>query len=339
MNKKILVTGATGFVGSYLTRHLVKQGASVRALKRKDSAMTLVDDVKDKIEWVESDILDVIGLEDAMVGIHQVYHCAAMVSFNPKDINRMMKVNGEGTANVVNAALNEGVDKMLHISSIAAIGRTKNQKVIDEKTKWERSKYNSHYANSKHSAEQEVWRGIAEGLTAVIINPSVILGAGFWNQGTCRLFKNVWDGLRFYPTGATGFVDVRDVARMSIQLMESDIESQRFIANSENRPFRDIFNLMAEHLHKKAPTIKVTPFLEATVWRLEWLRHKIFGTTPLVNKETARASGRISHYDNNKSIDQLDFHYLPIEETIRETCKLFKTAGKKGESPQALPLI
>ena len=252
--------------------------------------MHLVQDVIDQVEWVEGDILDVSFLEEAMNGVTHVYHAAAMVSFAPEDVEMMMKVNINGTANIVNASLAEGIEKMVHVSSISSLGRFEHQPHITEKSSWQTSKLNTNYAISKFNSECEVWRGMEEGLSAVIVNPSVILGSGYWNSGSCALFKKIWDGLKYYPTGATGFIDVRDVARAIVELMESNIHSERFILNAENKSFRDFFTKVAKHLDKKAPSIAVTPLLRALAWRGEWLRAKITGVRPIVTRETVRTS-------------------------------------------------
>ncbi len=338
MNKKVLVTGGTGFLGSYLVRQLIEKGYRVRVLKRSTSSLTLLEEVKDKVEWIDGDILDVISLEDAMQGIDQVYHCAAIVTFDPRRVNEMMQTNVEGTANVVNAALYEGIEKMVYVSSIAAIGRNKNVQQINEKSKWERSKENSNYAISKFLAEQEVWRGMAEGLDMAIVNPAVIIGSGYWNQTTVRLFKQVWDGLKFYPVGGTGFVDVRDVARMCLQLMESEILHERIIANGSNCSYRHFFSSIATALGKKVPYIQVTPLLQQIAWRLEWIRSKVTGASPLVTRESARQSARTYIYENDKSLELLHFEYTPLLQTIEETSKQLKVAAAKNFTPMYLPI-
>ena len=178
-HKRILVTGATGFLGAYLLRQLVTQGHAIRALRRANSPMHLVEDIADLVEWVEADILDIVALETAFEGVTHVYHCAAMVSFHPRDVDRMMKINVEGTANIVNLSLSFGVQKLVHVSSIAAVGRSKERPQLDESSKWTTSKLNTNYAISKYMGEQEVWRGHAEGLAVGIVNPAIILGSGF----------------------------------------------------------------------------------------------------------------------------------------------------------------
>ncbi|MCU0370166.1 MAG: NAD-dependent epimerase/dehydratase family protein, partial [Bacteroidales bacterium] len=234
----IFITGATGLVGSHLTFELVRSGQPVRALKRPSSDMGMLEKVfrlysdnpenlLSTIEWVEGDILDIFSLEEAMEGADTAYHCAALVSFLPKDRKKLIKINTEGTANVVNAALEKKLRKLCHVSSIAALGRPENlTDVIDEDLVWKTSRNNSVYAVSKYGAEREVWRGTAEGLDAVIVNPSIILGVAGNSQGSSRLFNTVWQGLKVYPPGKNGFVDVRDVARAMILLMNGDFRNE-----------------------------------------------------------------------------------------------------------------
>lgn len=316
-NQQILVTGGTGLLGSYLLRKLIIDGYTrIRALKRPTSQLHLVENIKNQIEWIDCDILDVIGLEDAMRGVEQVYHCAAIVSFKSSDQPKMKHINVNGTANVVNAALNAKISKFLHVSSIAAIGRSLKNPVVKENQKWENSPINTAYAKTKYLAEKEVWRGIAEGLHAVIINPSIILGSGVWKSGSTQIFHEIWKGLKFFPEGQTGFVDVRDVAELMIKMMQSDIHTERFIANGANLPFKEFFQKIAASTEKPAPSIAVNPFIRGVAWRLEWLKSKILGSSPMITKETAMISAKSFVFDNSKSIQTFDFQYRPIDQTI-----------------------
>ncbi len=322
-SKPTLVTGATGFVGAYLLHLLVKYGVqNLRAIRRSGSPMDLVSSLENKVEWLEADLLDPASLETAMDGVGKVYHCAGYVSFSPGDMDKLLKINQEGTANVVNLALHCGIEKMLHVSSIAAVGRRKNETSINEETKWLSNKWNSPYGISKHLAEMEVWRGIAEGLNAAIVNPANILGSGFWQGRTTtgEMFTKIWKGMPFYPQGGSGFVDVRDCARFMIKLMESDITAERFILNGENLPFRTVFNEIATVLDAKAPSVEVTPFIREVAWRGAWLLSKFTGKKPFITKQTARSSARTFFYENEKSLAAFpDFSYTPIRQTIEET--------------------
>jgi nucleoside-diphosphate-sugar epimerase len=340
MSKTIFITGGTGFVGSYIIRYLLRDyDYKIRVLKRKNSPMDLVQEVKDKVEWIEGDLLDTVSLEDAMQDVDEVYHCGALISFEPKHFKKMHRINEEGTANVVNIALDLGVKKLIHLSSIAALGRYKHISHYDENTKWDRSHLNSQYAISKHMAEQEVWRGIAEGLNAVIVNPSVIIGSGIWGSGTTTFFEQVWKGLRFYPGGATGFVDVRDVANFSVQLMESDISKERFVLNSENWAYRELFTEIAKAFDKNPPSIKTNGLMNAAAWRGDWLLSKITGKNRLITKEIITHISQKYTYGSSKSKSVLDFNYIPTLQTLAETCLQYLNAKKENNPSSFLPLL
>lgn len=336
-NAKILVTGGTGFIGSYLIRLLAANGLTIRALRRANSPMDLVAPVAGRVEWVEADMTDLPALEDALDGITHVCHCAAMVSFHPRDVRRMMQVNVEGTANLVNLALATGVERFVHVSSIAALGRAKDRPELSESSSWVQSGGNSQYAISKYHSEQEVWRGHAEGLPAAIVNPSVVLGSGFWHSGSGQMFDKVYRGLKFWSVGRTGVVDVRDVAQAIFRLLDSDITGQRYILNAENILFRDLFFQVADALGVKRPSIRVTPLLAELAWRVEWLKEKVTGAPPVVTRESARSSVSQFYYDNAKSLTLPGFCYRPLEQTIRETAGQYLEAAKEDFRPMILP--
>ncbi len=335
----VLITGATGFLGSYLLRCLVKSGHThIRALRRASSDRSLVADVEHAVKWVEGDLLDIQVLEEAMQGIRQVYHCAAMVSFDPREAGAMLQANVEGTANIVNAALWEGIDKLVHVSSIAALGRSPENKNVSEQTKWERSPLHSNYAVSKYLAEQEAWRGMAEGLNVAVVNPSVILGSGRWQDGPLQLFQMAWKGFPFYATGISGFVDVRDVARAMMRVMELENSGQRYIISSENLSFQAVQGMISENLEKRPPRFRVGPFIQEIAWRVEWLRMHLMGTRALITRETARHANDVYYYDNSKSLKELQFTYTPVSETIQSVCRQFTEAAADGFKPMTLPV-
>ncbi len=320
---KILLTGATGFVGANVLRLLVDQGISVRALKRPNSRMDLVADVAHRVEWMDMDITDV-ALEDAFEGITHICHCAAVVSFHPKDARLMHRTNVEGTAHLVNLALEKGIQRFVHTSSIAALGRSKTLAHLDEGSKWENSPLNTRYAISKHDAEQEVWRGAAEGLHVAIVNPGMVIGPGYWHENTARFFTQIMNGLRFCPVGASGFVDVRDVAVFLVKLLQSDITNERFVLVSENCTYRQFFDAIAQELSVKPPSVTVQPWLAEVAWRVEWLKEKLTGLTPMVTRESARSSVSTFTYGNTKSLAAFpDFRYTPVRETIAYTAQQF----------------
>ena len=329
-DKKILVTGATGFVGSYLVRLLLQKGYIVRGLKRPTSTFDLLEGVKDLVEWADTDINDVVGLEAAFEGITHVCHCAASISFHPRDVREMEKTNVDGAANIVNLCLHKNVKKLIHVSSIAALGRSKDRLDLDEKCQWVQSKDNSNYAITKHGAEQEIWRGVAEGLPCVIVSPSVIVGSRSWDKGMAGFFKKVDEGLLVCPTGQSGFVDVRDVAVFMEKMIQMEISGERFILNAVNIPHKEFFTAIANALHVTPPRIMVGPFLVEIAWRVEWLKEKLLGVTPLATKESARASVTKFMYHNEKSLAVPHFQYRPFEQTILDTAQQYQQAKKLG---------
>jgi nucleoside-diphosphate-sugar epimerase len=330
----ILVTGGTGFLGSHLLYHLVQSGQKVRAIRRKTSTFDILNRVflfyksdferhNRQIEWVEADINDYFALEDCLDGVREVYHAAALVSFQPGEKETMQRINARGTANLVNACLAGSVRKFCHVSSIAALGRAENEQVINEEVTWKSSRRNSNYAVSKYTAELEVWRGMEEGLPAFIVNPSVILGPGEINSGSTRLIKTVAKGLRFYTGGMNGFVDVRDVVKAMMLLMESDVVSERFILSAENLSYQQVFRLIARFLDAPEPRIKASLWQSEFYWRFEFLRGWLSGKKPLVTRETARTANNTYLYDGTKITRTLPFIYITVEDSIRDACSFY----------------
>ncbi len=330
----ILVTGGTGFLGGHLLFRLTQKEEKIRALKRKNSSL---DDTKrifsfyaeditpywNKIEWVEGNLLDIFSLEEAMSGITRLYHTAAVVSYDPSEHEIMMETNIRGTANVMDAALAKGVKKVCYVSSIAALGRAGNNGITDEKSPWIDKKNISAYSLSKFEAEREVWRAMAEGLNAVIVNPSVILGPGNWDKGTCKLFSMVYRGLKVYTTGTNGFVDVNDVARAMIMLMESDISEERFVLNAENVSYQQLFTWMAEALGVAPPAIRAGKTLSEVAWRALKIISLFSGKEPFITKELARTAVGTHRYSSDKIITATGFEFTPVKETVYRTAQLF----------------
>lgn len=336
----ILVTGATGLLGTHVLIELSKRGESIRALKRPESDLDRVQSVfafyfgtassvyYDKIEWVDGDLLDIVSLENAVKNCNRVFHCAALVSFRRKDFKKLMKINKEGTANVVNVCLAEKTDHLCYVSSTAALGRSSGKDWYDESSKWESSPDNSGYAISKYSAECEVWRGIEEGLDAVIVNPSVIFGPGNWNEGSLTMFKVVRNGLRFYTSGVNGFVDARDVAFILAELSEKRIVNERFVVAGENLTYKILFEKIAVAFNVRPPSILVKPWMAALVWRIEGLLAFLFGKKPNVTRETARSSMKISQYNSDKIKQRLAFNFHSADNTIAHAVRYFSQSMK-----------
>ena len=291
----IFVTGGTGLVGSRLLFDLAQSANKIRALKRPFSSMEIVnrvfrhhENLLSKIEWVEGDITDLFSLDDAMTGMKQVYHCAAFVSFHSSDFRKLMKINIEGTANMVNTALEKKIERFCYVGSTASLGRAEENLMLTENTFWKASKYNSGYAISKYGAEREVWRSMEEGLDAFIVNPSIIIGPGNLHSGSTALFGEVKKGLKFYSNGINGFIDVRDVSACMIQLMERSITGERYILSSENISYREVINYMADCFGKKRPTVRVGKVLTEIGWRMEAIRTLFTGKKSMITKETLR---------------------------------------------------
>jgi len=331
----ILLTGATGLLGSHIAYELLQQGKKIRALKRKDSNSTLTEkifsfytnehiELLNAIEWVEGDVLDLGSLEDAMVGITHVYHCAAMVSFLPKEKDKMMQVNIEGTANVVNAAMHAGVKKLCHISSIAALGSTIDESLITEETWWKNNPSNSYYAISKYGAEREVWRAAEEGLNMVIVNPSFIIGPGDTSKSSSEAFGILRKGASWYTNGVNGYVDVRDVAHAAIKLTENDVLNQRFILNAANLSYRSFFDKVLVQLNKPKTKREAGKILLGFAWRIEKLLAAIAGRNPIITKEKVGYALQISQYDGSKIQKTINFNYRNIDTSIMEICKFYK---------------
>ncbi|MCC7521278.1 MAG: NAD-dependent epimerase/dehydratase family protein [Flavobacteriaceae bacterium] len=330
----ILVTGGTGLVGSHLLAQLGLHGHTIRAIRRSTSSLEAVkkvfsyytDDFQalfEKIEWVEADLCDLPALTPAFEGITQVYHCAAIVSFKKSDYEAMRKTNIEGTAHLVNLALDFHVEKFCYVSSIATMDKNPNIAVIDEQNEWNPEHNNYGYAITKYGGEMEVWRGTQEGLNVVIVNPGVILGSGFWEHNTGKFFSNAAKGFKFYTMGETGFVGVNDVAKAMIQLMASDLVNERYILVSENKSFQYVLSSIAQAIGVSIPKIKITPFWSEIAWRLAAVYSFITGKPALITKQSARASHHKFTYISQKIKDELGFEFEPLEKTIQRTAKDF----------------
>ncbi|GAB1418794.1 NAD-dependent epimerase/dehydratase family protein [Bacteroidales bacterium] len=330
----ILITGATGLVGSHLMVELSNIGRPIRAIKRKHSDMSLVEKVfwlyaNDPqtqlagIQWMEGDLTDIAALDELLDGVEQVFHCAAVVSFHPSQIHQMMLTNVKGTANLVNALLHKGNIPLCHVSSIAALGRSETQEEITEGHLWKNSDNNSMYSVSKYAGEREVWRGIAEGLKAMMVNPSVILGPGNWKSGSSELFTLVSKGLKFYTNGSTGYVDVRDVAKSMMLVMEKQLFGERFIVSAGNLTYRQLFSQIALCLGKKPPTVNVSPWMAETAWRVMTVKGFITRSRPAITRETARTSLASKSYSSEKLIKATGIEFIPIEKSITDICRIF----------------
>lgn len=319
----IAVTGANGLLGSFIVRELIHQNLPFVAFKRPDSDVTLLSDVAGSITWKDVSITDPITLDESLDGVTEVIHAAAIVSFDPRDKRRMFETNVDGTRNVVNACLAHRVKKLVHISSVAALGRVKGQEVITEKSKWVESPLNSTYAQSKYAAELEVYRGIEEGLNATILNPSVILAPADWTKSSAKLFHYVWKQNRFYIDNDLNFVDVRDVATIAVKMLKAEDSGERFTISAGRTPIVNFFSGIASRFGKKPPTLRVNRRVLNIIAWVERLRSAILGGEPLITRETARLANTHFLYANDKIRQKLNFEFRSLDETLDWCCRYY----------------
>lgn len=329
----ILVTGGTGLIGAHLLYDLVKQGKSLRALVRAGSNIEKVkrtfswydqneEALFSKIEWAQGDVLDPFSIENALENVTQVYHCAGLVSFNKQDRKRLILINQQGTATLVNACLEKGNIRFCHVSSVSALGRTKSGETIHEQSFWKTSRNNSVYSISKYGAEREVWRAAEEGLNMFIVSPSVVIGPGDWNNGSSRLFNTIYKGIPVYSGGITGYVDVRDVVKIMIRLMDSEVSGERYVVSAEDISYRQLFHSIALILKKKPPSLRLFPWMAELAWRADSV-FSMFGKPQTITKEIARSAFNRYYYDSSKIKKLLDYKFIPIEKSIVDTAGIF----------------
>jgi dihydroflavonol-4-reductase len=322
----IAVTGANGLLGSFIVRELIARNETFVALKRKGSDTSLLADVSSRISWRDGDVLDPIQLEEALQGVTRVIHAAAVVSFNPRRASFVMDVNVQGTRNLLHECQAKGIKRFVHISSVAALGRQKGQKVIDETNQWVDSPLNSVYAQSKYLAELEVFRAQEEGMSTVILNPSVILGPGDWDKSSAQVFKYVWSEKPFYTDATLNYVDVRDVADITYRLLvNTELSARRYIVNAGKISFYDFFRAVAKRFGKRPPAKKLGARLLRIVARIEVFRTWLSGTEPLLTKETARLAGTEFYYDNSRIKKALQVEFQPIDASLDWCCQYYLT--------------
>lgn len=331
----ILVTGGTGMVGTHILLALTQQGHRVRALKRKGSSITetektfryysqRADELLSGIEWTEGDVMDIFSLEEALKDVTHVYHAAAMVSFDPKDRDAMLKINMDGTANIVNLSMDYGVKKFCHVSSVAALGKTIDLQNINEDTWWKNDPSNSWYAISKYNAEREVWRASEEGMDVIIVNPSVIVGAGNTSRSSNAIFALAEKGFSWYTKGSGGFVDAQDVADACIRLMESGIVNERFVLSAENMSYRDFADQVLHHFGKPPVKKQLSGLMLGLMWRLEKLLCAFTGKTPRITKESAAAAAERISFDGSRISERTGFVYKSVQRSLQEVAPYYR---------------
>ena len=326
----IAITGANGLLGSFIVRKLIEQQKQFVALKRSGSDTSLLNDVAEKVNWRDADILNPLSLEEALEGCTHVIHAAAMVSFNSHRADQIMEINTIGTRNVVNACLQQNIRKLVHISSVSALGRQKDQVLIQENNKWVDNPANSVYAKSKYRAELEVFRGQEEGLNTVTLNPSVILAPADWQRSSAKLFRYSWKARPFYIDAYLNYVDVRDVASIACNFVASDHIAERFIINAGNISFKSFFEKVASHFEVNPPRVRLSKKTLLLMARVESVRSLISGSEPLITRETAQIAESRFLYDNKKIKKILNFEFQSIDNTLEWCCNYYiKKFGSK----------
>lgn len=326
----ILLTGGTGLLGSHLLLELLLQGKEVLAVKRPSSDLEEVRKVFARhspqaselfasIQWQDVDLEDVDELKEAMSGVEQVYHCAAQVSFHPRDDRDMISFNVRSTENVVSACLATGVSRLLHVSSTSAIGDSPDLSPAHEGLIWSGSKNHTPYSVSKFQSEMVVWRGIEEGLNALIVNPAIILGAGFWKQGSSALFDRVAGGLKYSTAGKTGYVGVNDVVQAMTRLMDSDLKGERYILSSEDLTYAGIMEMIAAAMGKPRKMKLISPTSLRWLAKVDGARALISGMRKLTSIQ-ARAAFRQSSYSTKKVTEAIGMEFTPLEKVVEEIC-------------------
>jgi dihydroflavonol-4-reductase len=338
----ILVTGGTGLLGSHLLLSLVREHKEVMAIKRPSSDLEEVrhvfsyysgseDELTElfgRIRWVDVDLLNQVDMEQAFEGVDQVYHCAATVSFQPRDRQKIIRFNTDSTACVVSACLAAGVQKLLHVSSTSAIGRSPEGLPATESLIWSHTKTSTAYAESKFRSEMEVWRGIEEGLDAVIVNPSIILGPGFWERGSSSMFSRVAGGLKYAAPGVTGYVGVQDVVSAMISLMNSKISGERFILSEGDYSYGKVFGMIGESLGISRKLKLVTPSLLRKLSRLDAFAAFFTGKRRITSEHVRAAFGE-AHFSSEKIKSAIGIEFTPLNQVIGEVAEQYRKDHSK----------
>lgn len=325
----IFVTGASGLIGSFVCRKLVEKGYAVKALKRNTTDLSLVQDIREQINWVDGDLLNVSEIGSYLKGVDKIIHCAAFISYDSRDEELMQQVNVEGTANLVNWAVQKKIGLFVHLSSVASIGKDKHSVISNEETQWTNDIKTSAYARSKHQAELEVWRAWAEGLNTIIINPSLVLGPGDWDRSSTQVFKYIEQENRFYTGGIVNYVDVRDVAEVTYRLLESGHYGERFIVNADSVSYKELFDTIATKMGKKAPQIQVKGPVIRMAIIIEKIRSRLSGNKPMVTDELEQVSKNRHIYANDKIKQAVGIEFRQLDETVDWTCK--QLLAKSGD--------
>jgi len=321
------ITGANGFLGVHIIHHLLKNGHTVRSIIRPSASLSEFEKVKSyyqldesqyaKLSWYKCELYDMVGLQEAIVGADFVLHLAGKISYLKKDLADLLTINKDYTANVVDVAKDAGVRKLLYCSSIAAIAKSGKEDVVRESAEWDDELPHSNYGYTKQLGEIEVWRGIEEGLDAVIINPGIILGYGDWTKGSNNLFGNAQNSFPFYSNGITGWVGVEDVAQIAKELCLSGISGERYIVVSENKSYKEVADTMCAALGTKKPRVEIKGGLYKLAYAIVWL-NEFLGLGGMLSTETVKASVAVNHFDNTKIKEALGFEFAGLQQVIEK---------------------
>ena len=330
----ILVTGGTGLVGSHLLYYLSLKHEKIRATYRREEKLQLVEHVFsyysenaaslfNKIEWVQAEINNIPKLADAFNDVDYVYHCAAKVSFDPNQYRKLRKSNIEGTANIVNLCISNQVKKLCYVSSVAAIGDSPKEKYASERSPWNNEADHSVYAITKYGGEMEVWRGSQEGIDVVVVNPGIIIGPGFWRTSSGSLIRRIHKGLKYYTSADSGYVDIHDVVKPMITLMESTIKNQGYILVADHMTFKTFAEKVSKALGVSPPQKEVSKTMLKLAWRLDWLRNKLLGKRRKLTKHMVRSITTDNYFSNEKVKSDLGYEFMSLDDSIAATCRLY----------------
>ena len=320
-------------VGSHLLKDLILKGEEVRAIYREEKSLKSVRDLFclydlegakwfEKIEWLQSDICDIPTLEIAFEKVTEVYHCAALISFDPGDFQNLRKTNVEGTANIVNLCIYNRVKKLCFVSSISTLSK-KSGVVVTEDNEANMAQLNV-YGLTKFLGELEVWRGSQEGIPVLIVNPGVIIGPGFWDSGSGLLIKEGAKGMKFYPPGSTGFISVGDVVALMIKLMNSPIVNERFLLVAENLSYRELFQKMAKSFKQKPPQKELKFWLLEIFWRLDWIKAHFFKGKRNLTKARVMGMRNPVAYSSEKIRDTVEHQFEDFDCSLDFSCSAYQ---------------
>jgi len=323
----ILVTGATGFLGSHVARKLVERGERVRILLRKTSRTSNIEDID--AERAYGDILDIDSVKEALKGCDTLYHVAGIVSSRKSDYGRMEEINVKGTFNVFSSALEAGVKKAVYTSSVAAIGVDPNGGIANEETPFTLEPMGIQYLNTKYYAEKEALKFYQKGLPLVIVNPSIVIGPGDIYLSSTALI--VWYCKRKFPgymDGGVNVVDVEDVAAGHILAAEKGRVGERYILGNRNLSIKECFSILERVTGIPSPKRKVPYFVALTAG---FIRERIIRVSSpsfvLQDVDSAKAGRLYWYFDSSKAVRELGFPQTPVEESLKKTIKWFRDNG------------